>query len=142
MPGIGASYKIGELYTHFATETQVYPSLGAGTAVLSSNADWTYGAYATVVAAGVITDHFHPTHVNIEACDENAIFQLQLYKGAADAVICTVRFAISGGFFGNQVYMVISAPVEGGSQVRARLASSNGAAAQATIAMSICYIEH
>ena len=139
MPGIGTSNQISTIFDHITSESMVYPSLAAGATVVSANADWTYGAYATVVAAGVITVRYHIVNVSIESCNRNAVFQLQLYKGAADDVVATVRFAVSGGFFGNQLYQTNSEPIEASSQLRARLASSNGLAEIATITISVGY---
>jgi hypothetical protein len=140
MTGIGDTHRLATLYNHFVTESQVYPSLAAGATVVSAAANWTYGAYAVVVAAGVVAARFHIHAVVIETCNQNDVFQLQLYKGAADDVIATVRFAVFGGFFGNSVYPIASELVEGGSQVRARLAASNGFAAQATMTISLVYV--
>lgn len=133
---------LSEVDVHFHTESQVYPSLAAGATVVSANADWTYGAYATVVPASTISGAFHVHNVAIESCDQNAVFQLALYKGAGDDLIGTVRFASVGGFWGNAVYDVTCEEVEADAQIRARLASSDGAANQATVTISVCYHEH
>lgn len=138
---IGKAHRLRELYDHITVESQVYPSLAAGVTVVSANTDWVYGAYATVVAASTITSGFHPVGLTIESCDRDAVFQLQLYKGATDVVIATIRFAVSGGFFGNQVYVLACAPCQADDQVRARLASSNGTAQIATQTISIAYLE-
>ena len=131
-----------QLYDQIAQERQVYPTLAAGATVISAAADWAYGAYATVVPINTITHDFHILGVSIESCDKNAVFQLELYKGAGDEVATAVRFAINGGFFGNQVYVVGSKIVDANAQVRARLASSDGLANQATMTFSIIYWEH
>ena len=127
------------LYPHIHSESQVYPTLAAGATVVSAAADWTYGAYATVVPASTITNEFHIHNITVESCDKNAVFQLQFYKGAADDVIATIRFSLSGGFWGNMVYDITSEPVEANARVRARMASSDGLANQATMTVSICY---
>jgi hypothetical protein len=128
------------MYHHILTESQVYPSLAAGATVVTAAADWTYGAYAVIVPATTIASAFHIHHFVIESCDQNDVFQLQIYKGAADDVVSTIRFSLSGGFWGNMVYLVSSELCDANSQVRARLACSNGLAAQATITMSITYV--
>jgi len=142
MPGSGIAdtHRIARLYNHVTRETQVYPSLAAGTTVVSANAVWSYGAYATVVAAGTIAVPFHIHAIVVETMNQNDVFQLQLYSGAADDVIATVRFSIAGGFFGNSVYPIGSEIVPASDQVRARLACSNGLAAQATGTISIVYV--
>jgi hypothetical protein len=134
--------RVQEVYDYLNNERLVYPTLAAGAAVVSANANWTYGAYATVVPINTITNDFHIVAVSIEACDRDAVFQLELYKGAADDVVQAVRFAINGGFFGNQIYVLGSEEIEANSQVRARLASSNGLAQVATVSISIVYYEH
>jgi hypothetical protein len=134
--------RVDELYDAFQLERKVYPTLAAGATVVSANADWAYGAYATVVPINTIAADFHITAVSIESCDKNAVFQLELYKGAADDIITAVRFAVAGGFFGNQVYILGSEEVAANSQIRARLASSDGLANQATITISVVYWEH
>lgn len=121
------------------SETLVYPNLLDGISVVSANADWTLGAYATMVPASTIGDEYQVTAVNIESCDQNAVFQLELYQGAGDDLIATVRFAVIGGFFGNMVYRFGSEPVDADAQLRARLASSDGLANQATITASVRY---
>ena len=133
---------ISESYYHLQNERLVYPTLAAGATVVSANADWTYGAYAEVVPASTITSPFHVLAVSIESCDENAVLQLELYKGAGDEIIQATRFAVEGGFFGNQVYVIGSKEVDANERVRARVASSNGTAAVATITISIVYYTH
>jgi len=125
-----------------ASERQVYPSLAAGATVVSAGANWTYGAYATVVPATTIANDFHILGLSIESCDKNDVFQLELYKGGADDIVAAVRFAVSGGFFGNQVYIIGSEHIEAEAQIRARLACSAGGAGAGTITMSVVYWEH
>lgn len=139
MSGIADTHRLATLYNHISNETHVYPTLAAGTTVVSAAANWTYGAYAIIVPAVTITSRFHIHAIVVETCNQNDVFELQIYKGAADDVIATVRFSITGGFFGNSVYPITSEEIGANQQVRARLAASNGAAAQATITVSIVY---
>jgi hypothetical protein len=134
--------RVDELYDNFQEERFVYPSLAAGATIVSANANWAYGAYAEVVPVNTISNPFHVTIVSIESCDRDAVFQLELYQGAADTIISAVRFAVDNGFFGNQVYTIGSAEVPANARVRARIASSNGLAQIATITISIVYLEH
>jgi hypothetical protein len=92
------------VYENVNRQVYVYPTLAAGATVVSANADWTYGAYATVVPASTILSDYH--------------------------------------FFGNAVYVIGSAHIAANARVRARLASSNGAAAVATSTISISYVQH
>jgi hypothetical protein len=134
--------RVDAIFDSIQREREVYPTLAAGATVISANGDWAYGAYATIVPAGTIVNDFHILGVSIESCDKNAVFQLELYKGAADDIVTAVRFAVEGGFFGNQVYIVGSEDIDANAQVRARLASSDGAMNQATITVSVIYWEH
>jgi hypothetical protein len=134
--------RVSEVYDFVQSERRVYPTLAAGATVVSANADWTYGAYATVVPINTIAVDFHVLALSIESCNRDAVFQLELYRGAGDDLVTAVRFAIVGGFFGNQVMVVGSKHVDANARIRARLASSNGAAQIATITMSIVYYEH
>jgi len=134
--------RVDELYDHWQAERRVYPTLAVGATIISANADWTYGAYGTVVPANTITSNFHIFNISVEACNRDATFQLEFYKGAADDVISAIRFNITGGFFGNQVYFLGSEEIDANAQVRARIASSNGTAQIATVQVSIVYIEH
>jgi hypothetical protein len=133
--------QLAELSYHWETERRVYPTLTTGAAVVSANTDWVYGAYGVVVPINTITSNFTIVAVSIEACNRDAVFQLGLYKGAADDLITACRFAVSGGFFGNQFYFLGSEEIEANSQVRARVASSNGTAQIATLAVSVVYYE-
>jgi len=123
-------------------ETLVYPDLLAGATVVSAAADWTLGAYATIVPINTIASEYHVRAVNIESCNQNAVFQLELYKGAGDDIVAAVRYSVVGGFWGNTVYNISSEPVDANLGIRARLASSDGLANQATITMSIRYHIH
>jgi hypothetical protein len=131
-----------DVYENVNRQVYVYPTLAAGATVVSANANWAYGAYAEVVPASTITSDFHIRSIQIETCDENAIFQLELYSGASDTLVSAIRFSVAGGFFGNSVYVIGSAHIAANSRMRARLASSNGLAAQATATISISYVQH
>jgi hypothetical protein len=140
-PGAEAD-KVNDLWDTLERERFVYPTLAAGAPVVSANVDWTLGAYATVVPINTIASVYHIDAVSVESCDENATFQLELYKGAGDEIVTAVRFNVTGGFFGNQIYALGSGQVDANNQLRARLASSNGTAAVATISISVTYHLH
>ena len=122
---------------HFADPGSVWPTLANGVDVVSAGDDWTLGNFATIVAAEDIATGFHVDSVNVEAIDQDAVFEMVLYYGAGDTEMNRVRFAAEGGFFGNARYPVNSLHIPGDSQVRAKLASSNGAAFVATIRISL-----
>ena len=134
--------RLFNLWQYFNYERKVYPTLAAGATVISANSVWGLGNYATIVPAGAIAARFHVHNISIETCSDDGVFQLELYQGASDILVTSIRFAQSGGFFGPSVFFVGSAFIPAGAQIRARLASSDGLANQCTITMSIGYITH
>jgi hypothetical protein len=133
--------RLMRMYDDSYNPVSVYPTMAAGTEVVSANADWTLGAKSEVVPASTITNPFLIHIVSIETCDQDAVFELVLYSGAGDDEVARVRFSVTGGFFGNSVYKMPSALVDANSRVRAALASGDGLANQATITISIAYRE-
>lgn len=130
-----------EVLYHINAQGQVYPTLADGATIISANADWTLGAVAEIVPVNTITTVFHIHAVSVESCDRDAVFELVLYAGAGDTEVARVRFAITGGFFGNVQETVTCVKIAANSRVRAALASSNGAAQIATITVSVVYAE-
>lgn len=133
--------KVTDLLSHINARGEVYPTLAGGATVVSANANWTLGAFATIVPADTITSVFHIHAISIESCDRDAVFELVLYAGDPDVQIAHTRFAITGGFFGNIQDRITAEKVAANTRIRAKLASSNGAAQIATITMSIRYAE-
>ena len=127
------------LYNANYTQGRVYPTLAAGATINSGAADWVLGAFATVVPANPIAAAYHVSSVVIETCNMNAVFELVLYHGDADTLISTIRFAVTGGFWGNAVYLVPSVKIAANERIRAKLASSDGTANPATITASLVY---
>lgn len=121
----------------FHAETLVYPTLAAGAAVVSPAALWTWGAYAVILPAGVVAVDYHLLAVQIETCDQNGVFEFEIYQGAADDLIAAFRLSVVGGFFGNVRYPLSSEPTEANSQLRVRVAGGNGLLTNMT--MSIEY---
>jgi hypothetical protein len=139
MPGIGDTNRLASLFDHITVEGLVLPSLAAGIPVVSANANWTFGNYAAVVAADVITARYHIHSISVESCTHDGVYQLELYHSAGHVLVSSVRFAVSGGFFGNSLYPVSSALIPPNAQVDARIAYSAGLANVATVGISICY---
>jgi len=135
-------YKISALYGHFTNQESVYPTLANGADVVTANADWTLGAFTTVVPANTIAAGFHVIDVNVEACNQNAVFELVLYYGDGDTECGQIRFSVVGGFWGNTRYSVDSPVIAANSRIRAKAASSDGTANQATIRISVGYLAH
>ena len=68
------------------------------------------------------------------------MFELVLYSGAGDAEVARMRWAQTGGFFGNMFLDTITGvQIAADSRIRAKFASSNGAAQIATARISIRY---
>jgi hypothetical protein len=130
---------VQSLYNANYTQGRVYPTLAAGATIVSANADWTLGALATIIPASTVAVPFHISSVVVETCNQNAIFELAIYQGAGDTLVSTIRFAVTGGFFGNTVYLIPSVKLAANVRIRAALASSDGAANQATITASLVY---
>ena len=132
--------RVDELYDQFQLERKCYPSLAAGATVVSPAGLWAYGNYGVVVPVDTILVPCHILAVAIETCTiANGVFQIALYQGVTDTLISEIRFSITGGFYGNSVFVVGSKEVPARAQVRARLACSAGAA---TITIGVVYIEH
>ena len=131
--------RVRDLYNANYTQGRVYPTLAAGVTIASANADWTLGTVTEVIPVNTVTSAYHVSLVSIESCDEDAVFELALYYGASNTLMSTVRFAVSGGFFGNQLYLVPSVKVPANSKLSMALASSNGTAAVGTITVSVVY---
>jgi len=136
---LGAMVK--HIENHFTNPEKVYPTLANG-ADLVSGADWVLGAFTTVVAGTTITEDFHIIDVAIEACDKNAVMEVVLYAGDPDVEIARFRFAVVGGFWGNSRYSVDTSLIAANSRIRAKVASSDGTANEATVRISIGYILH
>jgi len=130
---------VTESYNHTHTENLVHPTLSNGIDVISANVNWTLGNFAMIVAANGIAAEYHPVLVYIEACDQNAVIELVLYQGGGDAEIGRIRFAVVGGFWGNAAYEIDTPHVAANARIRAKVASSNGGGAIATVRMSIGY---
>lgn len=121
----------------FHAETLVYPTLANGAAVVSVAALWTWSGYFTIVPANAIAVDFHLLAVQIESCDQNGVFEFELYSGPTDDLIAAFRLVVFGGFFGNVRYPLSSEPTMANSQIRARVAGGNGLITNLT--MSIEY---
>lgn len=133
------SSNIQALYDANYSEGQVYPTLAAGATIVSATANWVFGTIATVVPENAIPTRYHVSAISIESCSDDGVFELLLYYGAADVPQARIRFAVEGGFFGNQVYLLPSVLLAANTRIRARLASSDGALNPATITMSVIY---
>jgi hypothetical protein len=129
-----------DLLANIDTLIQVYPTLANGIDVVSANADWTLGAFTQIVPASTIGSDFHIHGVIIEALNRDAVFELVLYYGAGDTEVARMRWAQAGGFFGNAFLDTITGTqIPADSRIRAKFASSNGAAQIATVRISLRY---
>jgi hypothetical protein len=132
--------KVTDLLSSVSTLIQVYPTLANGVDVISANADWTLGAFTEIVPALAIANDFHIHGIIIEALNRDAVFEMVLYSGAGDTEVARVRWSQAGGFFGNAFLDTITGvQIAGDSRIRAKFASSNGAAQIATVRISLRY---
>jgi hypothetical protein len=119
----------------YHAETLVYPTLASGAAIVSDVGVWTWGAYATIVPASTITVAYHMLAIQVESCDQNGVFELEIYQGAADDLIAAFRLVVEGGFFGNVRYELSAEPTAANSRIRARMAGGNGIVTNATLSV-------
>ena len=112
-------------------QLQVEPSNGAPAGPVTSPAtNWGFGAFATLIAAGTITNPFYI--VGIRAYDNIAaqagLHQLQLYYGASDINCGDWKFwidpAINVYYDTNEIITGAPAgdPIPASSRIRAKLA--------------------
>jgi hypothetical protein len=129
-------------YEYLISEPLVYPTLAAGATIQSAAANWTLGAYATIVPINTITADFIVQTFTVESCDKDGAFEIKFYYGASDIIFSSYRFAVNGGFFGvpSPVPRVSSPVIPANSQIRAKIASSDGLLNQATLTISIGYV--
>jgi len=129
------------LYNANYKQGRVYPTLAAGVTVVSAATDWVLGAITEVIPAGTVSVPFHASMVSIESCDKDGVFELAMYHGPTDIPMSTIRFAVQGGYFGNQLYLIPSVKILTDVNLSAALACSDGTAGAATIMISIVYRE-
>jgi hypothetical protein len=116
----------------------VHPSLAAGVALPSANADWGLGAITEIVAANHIITDYIVHKVVIETMDKAGVFELVLYYGAADTEFARVRFAIID-VGGNATCEISGQLIPANSRIRAQLACSTGLAAVANSTISLAF---
>ena len=132
--------KVTDLLANIATIVQVYPTLANGIDVVSANTDWVLGAFTEIVPAVTIGSDFHIHGIIVEALDRDAVFELVLYCGAGDTEVARVRWAQTGGFFGNMSLDTITGvQIPADSRIRAKFASSDGTTLIATVRISLRY---
>lgn len=130
---------VAELACYLKTSPRVYPTLAPGVPVVSGAADWVLGEFAEIVPSNTITQMFHVSSVVIESLDRNAVFELVLYQSLNDIEIARGRFSVQGGLKGGEFSNFDTGSLMAGVRIRARLASSDGAARVATATISIGY---
>ena len=132
--------RVAILGAYFSEEMKVHPTLAAGIDVVSAGVNWTLGALSIIVPASQITVPYYLHAVVIETCSKHAEYEMVLYQGDGDTEVARLRFAVSGGFFGN--FFTMNGPlIPANARISAALACSTGGGAAATIGMSICYHE-
>lgn len=129
--------KVSRLYNANYSEGRCYPTLAAGKTVVSG-INWTLSAaFAVLVPINTILVPYHISHVVVETCTTDGVYELAVYHGAGNTLMSTVRFSYAGGFFGNSVYYLSSVLLAANEQVDMKLAISGGVAG--TITVSVVY---
>lgn len=128
---------INNLYKANYTEGRCYPTLAAGKTVVSG-INWALSAaFAVLVPINTIHVPYHVSAVVIETCNTDGVYELVVYRGAANTLMATIRFSYLGGFFGNSVYSLPSVLLAAEEQLDMKLAISGGVAG--TITTSVIY---
>ncbi len=120
---------------HGHSPSQVYPTLAAGTTVVSSAVAWTLGNFVIVVPASTVGLPFDIHYVSIEDLSANGVYELVLYYGAGDTECGRVRFtknAVQDGTM-NVPMQTILIPAD--SIIKAKLATDNAVANTADISL-------
>ena len=130
--------KVNTLGAYFSEKLRVYPTLAAGTTIVSDNTDWGLGTITQIMPASTVAVDFYLHALVIESCTKDGVYEMVIYQGADDTEVARVRFAVAGGFFGN--FFVLSGPlIPANARIRAQLACNTGLAAAATMTVSLSY---
>lgn len=128
---------VRSLYNANYTEGRCYPTLATGKTVVSG-INWALSAaFAVLVPINTILVPYHASAVVIETCTTDGVYELAIYRGAANTLMSTIRFSFAGGFFGNSVFLIPSVLLAANEQLDMKLAISGGVAG--TITCSIIY---
>lgn len=108
---------------------RVYPTLGAGTNVVTDSTVWTLsnGFTNITVPSNVITSDFSIHHLSIEQISANGVYELVLYNMTAKTEIGRVRFTKNAAQDGIMDVPFSTAYQAANSQIGARVASDSGA---------------
>jgi hypothetical protein len=128
---------LNDLWDANYSQGRCYPTLAAGKPIVSGVSWNLSAAFASIVPINAIPVAYHVSAVVIENCTVDGVYELALYHGAARTLMCTYRFAQSGGFFGNMAYQLPSVKLAANEQIDAKLAISG--AAPGTITISLVY---
>lgn len=134
MPGSptadSAFAELESINAHLHGEGMCYPTLAGGVTVADSGGVWTLGAFVEVVPASTITNPYSLHFLNVEALDTDAVYELHLFQGGADTLVCKRRLNRNSvvGFGGLQSVKLQTPVIPANARVRAKLASSVGGA--------------
>lgn len=127
---------VNQLKEHVHSTSKCFPTLIPGILVTAGNPAWTLGDFSNILSTSYATDDYDIHYLNIETLSSNATYELVLYYGPADTECSRLRFTrVNNNEAQNGVFMVTPL-IPSGSQLRAKLASSVGAA---TCNISIMY---
>ena len=129
--------KVAQLYNANYTEGRCYPSLAAGSTVVSG-INWALSAaFAVLVPINTILSPYHVSAISIETCDKDGQFEIAIYQGVANTLMATARFSSVTGFILNPFLLIPSLRLAANTQLDMKAATSGGVAA--TLTVSIIY---
>jgi hypothetical protein len=128
---------VAQLYNANYTQGRCYPTLAAGSTVVSG-INWALSAaFAVLVPINTILVPYHVSAISIETCDKDGQFEIAIYQGVANTLMATARFSSVAGFILNSFLLIPSLRLPANTQLDMKAATSGGVAA--TITASIIY---
>lgn len=122
---------------HDHSIARVYPSMAAGIDVTKAAALWTLGAFAVMIPAGTITAPFDIHGVGFDAIPANGVYELVIYAGpdGGESEVARIRFARTAAGSVELESPCQTPIIAANSQIKAKLAGSNGAATVVPISL-------
>lgn len=120
---------------HMFLSFKVYPSMGDGIQVTSSNSAWTLGQKQQVIPLGHITKEFDIHYVTIEVFSDS-VGELILYKGAVGNETEISRIRVCG----KGQYRIEQDKLEAGTRISAAIATTK--VTTEYVKLSIAYHEY
>ena len=110
---------------HMHSNSQVYPTLAGGVAVLGG-AGWVLGNFVPVIPADTIVEPFDVHYVIIEDLSANDIYEIVLYACAAQTEVGRVRVVQSAAMDGTMNIPIQTPVIDANCKIDAKSASASG----------------